>query len=74
MKIYGYAHESDKLMEFSEASIVASASELRELALLLQMAADQKDGSIETNSDHMHFRDFYKELESDSADLIVITG
>lgn len=72
MKIYGYGKNSNELKELSEASIVASAAELNELVRLLQEAVRRKNNESISPSDHLHFRDFYKEFEEGSADLIVM--
>jgi len=46
MKLYGYEKDSTSLVELKEASLVASAAELRSLSRLLALVADQKDGIL----------------------------
>lgn len=72
MKLYGYEKDSTSLVELKEASLVASAAELRSLSRLLALVADQKDGILKKSEDHIHFKDFHAEVENCSADIIVI--
>lgn len=73
MKIYGYGREHAELVELSEASIVASAGELRALAAFFNHVADRKEGVIENTSDHVHFRDHWPNWKSESADVVLMT-
>lgn len=73
MKIYGYALEHNEMIALSEASIVASAGELRALAAFFNHVADRKEGVVENTSDHVHFRDHWPSWESESADVVLMT-
>ncbi|MFS0827470.1 Imm32 family immunity protein [Pseudomonas phoenicis] len=73
MKIYGYALEHTERVALSEASIVASAGELRALAAFFNHVADRKEGVVENTSDHVHFRDHWPSWESESADVVLMT-
>lgn len=72
MKLYGY-EGSDVLKELQEVSIVATSSELRSLADMLVLAAKRIEGLAECMSDQIHFSDFVSGLDSDSADIVVMT-
>ncbi|MED5612118.1 hypothetical protein VV867_30830 [Pseudomonas sp. JH-2] len=72
MKLYGY-EDAGALKELQEVSIVATASELRSLADMLVLAAKKIEGLAEDTSDHIHFSDFFKGMDSDSADIVVMT-
>lgn len=71
MKIYGYSKSHDDLLEMTEISVMANATQLRNLAEFITRAADRLELS-ENSDSHIHFKDFEKAGDTNCADVIII--
>jgi hypothetical protein len=74
MKVYGYCDHGDDLIELKEVSFQSSIEELDILIKFLQDVKEQHRNVMgETDMCHTHFRDWNKEWQIGSTDIIIVT-
>ena len=76
MKLFGYlasAPEQREPLELSEATLLSSPAELREIAGFLLHAAENME-HMGTSFDHMHLSDVLRQFKNSPAFIVAVGG
>lgn len=73
MKVYGYKKGSEELIELSEVSLLCTMSELEKMAGFVNNVKKEQDLLGTSDYFHAHYRDWDREWEKGSSDLIIVT-
>lgn len=74
MIIYGYEKDSEDLLKLEEASILCSVTELEKIiCFLIEVKKEHEKIASNIEICHSHYRDWDKEWDKSSSDLIIAT-
>ena len=74
MIIYGYEKNSEDLLKLEEASILCNLTELEKIISFLQdVKREHEKVKSKIEISHSHYRDWDKEWDKSSSDLIIAT-